>query len=202
MQHVIVVVAWCLIGVAACIGLVVDSLLPGGPHLPEYAWIVAFVGAFPPAFAVVGAIRGRPFGRISWREGFALLRPLPRVVKAGLVLVYAAAILNLGYVAVAGMPADARATRAGYTVHSHGAVRSLSREEYLHDRALLQRRYSVHLAALYAGEGALAAGLLIRRRRTGAYSDRSPLPGAPAASRPIGGAQSVRRPNWRSKKRR
>ncbi|MEV4411250.1 hypothetical protein [Catellatospora sp. NPDC049609] len=83
-----------LVGLAIFLAMVVDTLLPGGPHLPMAAVTVPFLITFACFGGVLLALNGGKLGHLDWRKAWPVLSVLPLWLKllAGVLLV--AALVN------------------------------------------------------------------------------------------------------------
>lgn len=171
-------IIWCVACSAACVAIVIDTLLPGGPRLPAAAWIIPLAAIVPTWAAAMSVIKGGPFRGPNLRETLTLLRPLPAVVKAGVLALLVAALVNFALFFATGPKGQPEVTDSGYVLNVHGKRTSISRQEYLRAEGAGRRAFAMNGAWFHGWFAAATAAARIRRRRgehTEERADRWPF---------------------------
>ncbi|MEV4598351.1 hypothetical protein AB0K15_13165 [Amycolatopsis sp. NPDC049253] len=169
-----IIALWCALAVVASLAVLVDSFLPGAPHLPLPVLFTALVGIFPVVGIVFAAVALRrselPVATIAPR----LLRLLPAMLRWGAPLVIAgAAIVAVltGPRAPAGAP---EITPGGYLMDTRDGDYPISASEYLHAQAENRRLFAAISIALNTAAGTGAFALRPQSRRQPRLDSKKP----------------------------
>jgi hypothetical protein len=178
---------WCVVGFVVSIGVVVDSLIPGGPRLPEATTWLAFIAVFPVWFAVLlkalggfkrlrrsslaDAFNG-PARREQMKQTWAIIRPVPMGIKVFAGVVIALGMFNSwsSFGQLSGQPQQ---IDSDYVLNNHGTVTHITKDQYLTALADGHRMFAGHAALFYTVAGVLALGVWLTNRKA------SILPSAP-----------------------
>ncbi|WP_155372759.1 hypothetical protein [Catellatospora vulcania] len=141
-------IAGSLAGSGLFLLMVLDTLLPGGPHIPMGVVFVPFALAFVCFLGVMNALTGSYFGRLPMSRMWPLLRLLPPPVKAAGAVLLIGALVNF-FVSSGGVTdeADFQRTFAGNGVWISAAAAILGYAVLRRDRMPVDARPVESVAA-------------------------------------------------------